>query len=113
MANVQQDFPPAIEDIAEALEQLDEIKAEAEARMAQAQDPRDQTYIMRMDTKRLVKTEAEWKRCEEDGVPMRYGISYAYAKQLLKDEDAAHRAKIKQRKKQKAAKKAKKRNRKR
>lgn len=73
--------------------------------------PEDQSYFMRTDTRTVVKSESEYTKTSERGVPMRI-IPFSYAVQLLKEEEARHKKKIKARRKQKVARKARKVNRK-
>lgn len=110
-------FPPAFEDVGEGLAHLDETEQNAikemEERvreMMETRNPRDATYMMRADKGTVLKTESEFTYCVQNGIGVRY-VTYGHALQLLKEEDAAKRRKLKSKKARKTAKKARKKNR--
>lgn len=85
-------------------------KGAAEQIEAAQEDPTQQEYLQRLDTRRLVKSDEEFAKCLSSNIPMRQ-VKYTHAIQILKDEEAAHRNKIKKRKARKVAKTSRKANR--
>lgn len=110
---------PVFETAADGLAHLDEVEAaaikqlheEAQRQMeADQEDPRTQNYFMRTDKKTVVKDDKEYGFCLKNQIPMKV-IPYGHALQLLKEEEARHKNRLKAKAKKKAAKKSRKRNR--
>jgi len=116
---VNPNAPPFTYDISEGLrwleektysqEEIDRIQAEMLEKIERA-DPRNQDYLMRLDTKSLIRTEKEYNWCLANRIPLKV-ITYPAALQVLKEDDAKKKREKKIRQKKKMAKKAKKRNR--
>ncbi len=73
-------------------------------------DPREQSYFMRLDKKTIVRSEKEHEVCVAQHIPMDI-VPYSHAVQVLKEEEARHRNKIKARRKKKTARATRKKNR--
>lgn len=110
---------PVFDNPKDALEFMDQQEAEAMRELheeaqrqmeAKVEDPSTQNYFMRMDTKTVVKDEAEYQWCLAKRVPMKV-IPYGHALQLLKVEDARKAQRLKAKRKKKAAKASRKKNR--
>ncbi len=100
-----------VEDVRKA-EELQELEDEARRRIAElGDDPRSQSYFMRLDSKTVVKDEQEYVACQKRGIPMQI-VNYSHAASLLANEDARKRQKLKARQKSKAARSARKKGRK-
>ena len=105
-------------DLDELMPRLQAMQAEQAAMQHEAlrlieeaeEDPLKQNYYQRLDTKRMIRTQQELEGCITHEVPIRV-VDGVYAAQILDEEDAAKRAKIKKRKTRKAARRSRKRNR--
>lgn len=87
------------------------LHEEAQRKIAEdQQDPTQQRYIQRLDTKGLVKTDEEFAICVATNVPIRE-VSYAHALKILEEADAAIRARKAKKKARKVARASRKRNR--
>ena len=95
----------------EDLAEIAKLQAEAQRLIADDTDPREQHYFMRLDTKTVVRDEAEYMAALSRGVPMKV-IPFGHALQLLKEEDARKRKALAKKKARKRAKASRKRNRK-
>lgn len=115
---VNPDAPPHTYDIKEGLERLerglpqeeiDRIHAEVQAEM-ERNDPSKQNYFMRLDTKSLIKTEAEYNYVMANGIPFKV-VPFSHARQVLMEEDARKRNVKKAKQKKKTAKRSRRKNR--
>ncbi len=80
-----------------------DMETEVQKQMAEDQgDPRKQMYFLRLDCKRIVKSEAEYKRLVKEQIPIRM-VSYNVAMDLERAADARAKAAKVARKKRKAA----------
>lgn len=93
------------------LSQIETMQADVEEQIAAEQeDPTTQQYFMRLDTKTVIKTEAEYFQVQAKGIRTKV-VGYPYAMALLANEEAKLRAKQARRRANKVARAARKRNR--
>jgi len=91
---------------------IKELHDEALQQMADAQeDPTTQNYFMRTDKRTVVKDDKEYGYCLKNHIPMKV-IPYGHALQLLKEQEARAKNRLKAKKKKKVARASRKKNRK-
>lgn len=114
------DAPPYYEDIREGVDALEEpiddelvedMYRQAAAHIEKMKDdPSQQNYLQRLDTKGLIQTQKEYDWCLQNRIPMKT-IPYGMAVELLKQMDAQKRKDSAKKKARKVAKKSRKKNR--